>query len=1400
VQRILAVQEGTLRQFLYDDKGAVILLYFGIPPYSHNNDALNGIESSLQICSNLKRILEDFTIGVGTGMTWVGGIGNKIRSDYSVVGDSVNMAARLMMKAKNGTVYCDETTYSLSRDSVLFEDIGLMEVKGKANSIKVYKPIKLKSRITDERDLSENKEDDIELIGREKEISILNKELIDYDRNGNNKTIIIEGDEGLGLIPLEDKLISESKKLKFNICVGFSRKKDKATPYSTYYQVIIGLFKLIRKISSIKPILENLRTENSITTDEIKLYSDSIKTSDDIIYNPKHIKSLRQDEQGNSINSGINLYSSNSNYTNITNNISINNNILSLSSTNSEINSPNIIQNNSFNSNNQNPILSYKHEINFDNDCSIPKSKSFENKSSNSNVDIMELRTLNSRSDQSYSENFSSGIEKEIIDGLNYLGENLELAPLFSIALPELNFPIPESLKKINNQTKINELNNLLIRILVKVSYRVPLVIIIDHVQWSDPLSWKLTELIFQQKPKLLFCLFSFPDSCYSSKEKGVQIFQKMKNSNSRKIILSGISEDATCEIIKHLCTAKFNKPCKGVSTKILDIIYQKTQGIPMFIRRMVTWMLDEGKACKMDNMGYLTVLTDDLEEIIPGGDLESIIITQFDRLQPNMQSFLRVASVIGQQFYVYDIMQYIYSSSKKKDIQNTLNAIKYLDIDKLDKYNFLKKVDSPNDSNWLYVCYMFISSNVQKSIYKMMTFDQRTKIHSFLAHYYEQQYLESSDKKNLLVIVYEHYSHSNKKKKTRKYLELVCRYFYQIRSMHETIKYYKLLFKMFEDEDSSLIMEISNETLSQWHRELGDAYLQIMMYKEAEKHISIALELMKISLPKSNLTIKIKESIYNSKHKALIKNNFKAEIEYKNKDRTEAIRNCLLGLSEIYNEQHVLKYFLMTVKLGILYSVKLYPDPQFAQLLTMYGLNLLIKSKSDMQYDLSWVYLLKAEEVIFNQNENTINHLITYDNLGLANFIIGKWNIAAKKFDNLIRLGYDLNERSYIYKGLTLRSFMEFHRGNFKISSKFAKELYYKGIERNNWKNKCLSTSLIYLNYLAIDDEDDMSLVLNMMKLIEQLGDKPETVNYTIQLLFYALMADVKYRLHVDILKNFWHNMKKCINILNKLNRSSWVILLCFNHFIEMLYECYNQDVFHYGGEQCKICLSILNKMIDILEHHFQSYLLSIPFLSLCYGLKYLIFGKISEAIKSWKKGIIYNGSDRNLTGIPYFNGIIYSKLVEYCGSQAEIQKYNSLFIQLKEAYNLSIDNPKPLQPEEIKQPVTLNTNNNKEGLFTKFMRFRAIINTMENTVESSTTPNASLDTRGSATYQADDLIHHGLPNNSKVMLSSTVENTINKGMTNKPSTIVTNQTGQISIAQQKSFYTPKFRTSYYG
>jgi len=74
VQRALVLQEGILRQFLIDDKGAIILIYFGLPPLSHENDAQVGVEAALEICKNMKRVNDNFSIGVGTGITWVGGI------------------------------------------------------------------------------------------------------------------------------------------------------------------------------------------------------------------------------------------------------------------------------------------------------------------------------------------------------------------------------------------------------------------------------------------------------------------------------------------------------------------------------------------------------------------------------------------------------------------------------------------------------------------------------------------------------------------------------------------------------------------------------------------------------------------------------------------------------------------------------------------------------------------------------------------------------------------------------------------------------------------------------------------------------------------------------------------------------------------------------------------------------------------------------------------------------------------------------------------------------------------------------------------------------------------------------------------------------------------------------
>lgn len=85
VQEALAKYEGSLRQAHVDDKGATILVFFGLPPLSHENDASYGINAGLEIWSKMQSLIDDFSIGITTGMVSIGGVGNEARVEYAVV-------------------------------------------------------------------------------------------------------------------------------------------------------------------------------------------------------------------------------------------------------------------------------------------------------------------------------------------------------------------------------------------------------------------------------------------------------------------------------------------------------------------------------------------------------------------------------------------------------------------------------------------------------------------------------------------------------------------------------------------------------------------------------------------------------------------------------------------------------------------------------------------------------------------------------------------------------------------------------------------------------------------------------------------------------------------------------------------------------------------------------------------------------------------------------------------------------------------------------------------------------------------------------------------------------------------------------------------------------------------
>ncbi|TMW62603.1 hypothetical protein Poli38472_005221 [Pythium oligandrum] len=126
--------QGTLRQFVIDDKGAVAIIAIGLPPYYHENNALRGVKLASYLLDKGLRA----SIGVTTGSAFCGSVGSHIRAEYAVVGDVINLAARLMSAAGPGEIFCDELTHDEAKDSMEYHDPVEIPVKGKSHKVKVF--------------------------------------------------------------------------------------------------------------------------------------------------------------------------------------------------------------------------------------------------------------------------------------------------------------------------------------------------------------------------------------------------------------------------------------------------------------------------------------------------------------------------------------------------------------------------------------------------------------------------------------------------------------------------------------------------------------------------------------------------------------------------------------------------------------------------------------------------------------------------------------------------------------------------------------------------------------------------------------------------------------------------------------------------------------------------------------------------------------------------------------------------------------------------------------------------------------------------------------------------------------------------------------------------------------
>ncbi len=145
---IIFKNKGTIDKYI----GDAIMAFWGAPVPDENH-AYNACITALEMQEKLRELREKWKklgrpeikmrIGINTGRVIVGNMGSKVKFNYTVIGDDVNLASRLEGANKEyGTnIMIGESTYEKVKDKVIVRELDLLVVKGKTEPVRVYELI-----------------------------------------------------------------------------------------------------------------------------------------------------------------------------------------------------------------------------------------------------------------------------------------------------------------------------------------------------------------------------------------------------------------------------------------------------------------------------------------------------------------------------------------------------------------------------------------------------------------------------------------------------------------------------------------------------------------------------------------------------------------------------------------------------------------------------------------------------------------------------------------------------------------------------------------------------------------------------------------------------------------------------------------------------------------------------------------------------------------------------------------------------------------------------------------------------------------------------------------------------------------------------------------------------------
>ncbi len=227
--------DGIVNKIAVAPSGAYIMALFGAPR-AHEDDPLRAVLAALELQEMFGGTL---SFGINTGYVFAGDVGTARRREYTVMGDEVNLAARLMSKCAPGEIWLGPSTsgHPAVTRRVAGEFGAPTRFKGKAEPLAPFIVRGLRQVFLGAP------ASEIPLVGRADESARLAR-VLDAVRKGESHAVLLHGSAGVGKSRLVQELTRLAQKRGFAVHIGVTPSYATHLPYAGWDAALTSLLGL----------------------------------------------------------------------------------------------------------------------------------------------------------------------------------------------------------------------------------------------------------------------------------------------------------------------------------------------------------------------------------------------------------------------------------------------------------------------------------------------------------------------------------------------------------------------------------------------------------------------------------------------------------------------------------------------------------------------------------------------------------------------------------------------------------------------------------------------------------------------------------------------------------------------------------------------------------------------------------------------------------------------------------------------------------------------------------------------------------------------------------------------------------------------------------------------------